>query len=389
MAQGTPQSATGGPELSPAVAIELLKGQKVKGMELVQKPRFDEASIDAWRNQTTHILQQALGEQSYGYYAGAFWNWQTHAITSDDEDEIEQERLADVMRAFPIAMDSLTAAIETLEKLASVKARESSSAQAAEFQAVELLDDQKELLVELVRAEHSVPKERRHKFVVSETMNNPPTVIHEGLPGGLTTTIGDIESLADARMLRTGESSRGGLNFNITPRGFNYVQWFREQVGEPSMRISDDVRRYIGSDAFKEQYESAYRKWTQAEAALWGEDSASQLTTIGHLCRETIQEFADVLVEKHKPQGASSDKAKTVDRVRSVLKQYETNLGRRVKEFLEALLQYWGALSDLIQRQTHGATKEGEPLTWEDAQRVVFQTAVVMWEVDRSLTRMK
>jgi hypothetical protein len=180
-------------------------------MELVQKQRFDEASIDAWRNQTTHILQQALGEQSYGYYAGAFWNWQTHAITSDDEDEIEQERLADVMRAFPIAMDSLTAAIETLEKLASVKARESSSAQAAEFQAVELLDDQKELLVELVRAEHSVPKERRHKFVVSETMNNPPTVIHEGLPGGLTTTIGDIESLADARMLRTGESSRGGL----------------------------------------------------------------------------------------------------------------------------------------------------------------------------------
>ena len=50
-------------------------------------------------------------------------------------------------------------------------------------------------------------------------------------------------------------------------------------------------------------------------------------------------------------------------------------------------MAYWGTLSDLVQRQEHGAAKEGEPLTWEDGQRVVFHTAIVMWEIDRSLLR--
>jgi hypothetical protein len=49
------------------------------------------------------------------------------------------------------------------------------------------------------------------------------------------------------------------------------------------------------------------------------------------------------------------------------------------------LLAYFGTVSDLIQRQEHGAQKEGEGLMWEDARRVVFQTALVMFELDRVL----
>lgn len=48
---------------------------------------------------------------------------------------------------------------------------------------------------------------------------------------------------------------------------------------------------------------------------------------------------------------------------------------------LDALVVYWGTVSDLIQRQEHGAQKEGEALRWEDGRRVVFQTAVVMFEI--------
>jgi hypothetical protein len=33
--------------------------------------------------------------------------------------------------------------------------------------------------------------------------------------------------------------------------------------------------------------------------------------------------------------------------------------------------------------------KEGQPLMWEDARRVVFQTALVMFEVDATLARGK
>lgn len=54
---------------------------------------------------------------------------------------------------------------------------------------------------------------------------------------------------------------------------------------------------------------------------------------------------------------------------------------------MEALLAYWGTVSDLVQRQEHGGQKEGEPLEWEDARRAVLHTAVVMFEVDRVLTR--
>jgi hypothetical protein len=200
---------------------------------------------------------------------------------------------------------------------------------------------------------------------------------------------GDIESLGDANLLRLGRGSRGSLNFEITPFGFRYAKWLRGQIKEPLLRVSDNVRSYLASARFQDQYKVAYQKWTQAEAALWAEDSAKQLTTIGHLCREVLQEFCTVLVEQHQIPAPNPDKTKTADRLRSVFKQYQPTLGQGVTEFLDALLAYWGTLSDLVQRQEHGAAKEGEQLTWEDGQRVVFHTAIIMWEMDRSLVRIR
>ena len=43
-------------------------------------------------------------------------------------------------------------------------------------------------------------------------------------------------------------------------------------------------------------------------------------------------------------------------------------------------------MSDLVQRQEHGAQKEGEDLTYEDARRVLLHTAMVMDECDRILS---
>jgi hypothetical protein len=74
-----------------------------------------------------------------------------------------------------------------------------------------------------------------------------------------------------------------------------------------------------------------------------------------------------------------------VARIRSVLQQHAAKLGTTAAPFLDALLVYWGTVSDLVQRQEHGAQKEGRPLVWEDGRRVVFQTAIVMFEVDRTL----
>lgn len=90
-----------------------------------------------------------------------------------------------------------------------------------------------------------------------------------------------------------------------------------------------------------------------------------------------MQEFATALVDKFRPSDVASDKAHVVARIKAVLEEKKKRLGSTGKQFLDALVAYWGAVSDLVQRQEHGAQKEGSSLTWEDGRRVVFQTAMI------------
>lgn len=258
----------------------------------------------------------------------------------------------------------------------------------AQFKAILLLDHQKELLLALVKAEHAVSPEKRHKFLVSET-HGGTSILHDGFPANFQANTSDIESLGDAQLLRLGNGSRGSIHFSITPLGFKYSQWLREVSGEPIQRVTSETRTYIVSDAFKSRYPLAYEKWAQAEAALWGEDSASQLTTIGHLCREALQEFTSVIVERVQPSNVDTNNTMTVARMRAALAHVAGQLGTTEKPFWDALLAYWGTLGDLVQRQEHGAQKEGKSLEWEDARRVVFQTAVVIFEIDHAVSRLK
>ena len=73
----------------------------------------------------------------------------------------------------------------------------------------------------------------------------------------------------------------------------------------------------------------------------------------------------------------------TVDRVRAALAAVQAS--ESVAAQCDALVRYWGTTSDLAQRQEHGATREGEPLSSEDARRLIFHAALVMYEVDRLL----
>jgi len=100
-----------------------------------------------------------------------------------------------------------------------------------------------------------------------------------------------------------------------------------------------------------------------------------------------MQEFVASCVERFNPPGIDQDKARTVSRLKAVLNHCTQKLGKTEQSFLDALTAYWGEVNDLIQRQEHGAQKEGQQLIWEDGRRVVFQTAVVMFEVDRALSR--
>jgi hypothetical protein len=123
---------------------------------------------------------------------------------------------------------------------------------------------------------------------------------------------------------------------------------------------------------------SAAKAWSHA-------DSQDEATTVGHYCREAMQAFATHLIEQLGVHSADANPAHDVDRIRAVLNHVRPRFGEAEHQLRDALLGYWGAVTDLAQRQEHGGQREGEPLVWEDSRRVVFQTAVLFYEFDRSL----
>ncbi len=72
-------------------------------------------------------------------------------------------------------------------------------------------------------------------------------------------------------------------------------------------------------------------------------------------------------------------------RLKGVFIEKKKVLPSTIHPLLEALIVYWGCVLDIVQRQEHGATKEGEDLVWEDARRAVFNTLTVMFEIDNAI----
>lgn len=245
--------------------------------------------------------------------------------------------------------------------------------------------EQNDLFAEMVEAQRSLPREDRRKFALMKHMRGAD-LLHPGMSGGENVYEGDLEALVEAGLLRPSFGSKGTPLYDITPRGYQYYEKVKKSQDEPVERIEEHVRTLLESGRFQNEYLEAYAKWRDAEEMLWSSDSVEQLSKIGHSCREAMINFVNVLVDRFNPPEVDTDQAKTVNRLRSVLEYRANELGRTERRFLEALTEYWYKVSDLVQRQEHAALREGEELVWEDGRRVVFQTALVMYEVDRSLT---
>jgi hypothetical protein len=251
---------------------------------------------------------------------------------------------------------------------------------------VPLLPEQRDLLAALVEASRNVPAAQREPFMYTETLGGSD-IQHPGLPGKeLPAYAGDLDVLEGEGLLNVTHRQQGVRMFDVSLRGFRVYEELRRHAGTPLRQVEADLMRYLDSDAFQQAYPEAYRKWSEAAAKLWASDSERQLTTIGHLCREAMQAFATTLVDRHQPPDVDQHKARDVNRIRAVLHQQAARVGSTTTPLLDALVSYWKAVSGLAQRQEHGGQKEGRELVWEDGRRVVFQTAVVMFEIDRALT---
>ncbi|MDA3897837.1 MAG: hypothetical protein PF482_17025 [Desulfobacteraceae bacterium] len=253
------------------------------------------------------------------------------------------------------------------------------------FERISLELEQKELFIKLVEASRNVPREERQKFYLSRPIGKSAEILHKGFPNEKIDAFeGDIEILGDNKLLRV-SGYQGVPEFNVTPIGYDYYEFLRTSYSEPIEGIESDVRNFLNMDNFRKKYPKATQKWIDAESLLWKSETQPQYTTIGHLCREAVQEFADEIINVVKPPNIKPDKTKTVARMKSVFEDKEHQIGTTLKPFLDALIAFWGTTIDIIQRQEHGGNKEGEKLVWEDARRVVFQTAIVMYEIEKAI----
>jgi len=250
-----------------------------------------------------------------------------------------------------------------------------------------LEQEQKDLLSTLVETTRNVPEAEREPIRVIQDRNKM-YLQHRGFSGGsIQVYFPNVTALADANLIdiRAGNPTSVQL-IDIKTKGFSYYEELKQETREPSQRLESELRSYIDSAQFRNRYPDAYRKWMEAEALLWGTDPEKQLTTIGHHCREAMQDFADVLVKTHKPPNIDPDKAHTINRLKAVTQHNSNALGQSQVQFLTTLADYWASVEGLVQRQVHGMQKNRD-LVWEDGRRVVFQTLVTMVEIDRALTR--
>ena len=250
----------------------------------------------------------------------------------------------------------------------------------------ELEPEQVQLLSETIEEERALPgdfpRDMRFWFLFSGLSEGE---VLQG-PSGSQRNVAqfDLDELRLAGLIR---NHRNSNEYVITPAGRKQYAHQRVHEEVPAESAEREVRRYLEGGTFAAAYPRASELWAQAQALLWGADSEQELTTVGHKAREATQAFATEVVERYKPDDPDPDPAKVNRRIGAVIAMKLPVLREARANLLKALGDYSEATMDVIQRQEHGAQKEGDPVTWHDASRVVLSVAMVMFELSAALEK--
>ncbi len=169
---------------------------------------------------------------------------------------------------------------------------------------------------------------------------------------------------------------KAGIRKRVTSEGLRKSRAHHRDT--ETGRFEATIVAYVSDESFRARYPVATQKWSDAHSLL--ETAPDRMgSMVGHLCREAIIEFSSNLVERYDvgPFETNQTKAK----IRAVFKADES-VSSTVRRSLDALVAYWETVSDLVQRQEHGTD-----LAEEDGRRLVFQTMLVMREIDAALAR--
>jgi hypothetical protein len=241
---------------------------------------------------------------------------------------------------------------------------------------IELEPEQEKMLLDLLKAGETVDR-RERRWMLLRSFQGDELIG----PGDWESINGD-----DFKILqRAGYLfNSGGQFWNLTPKALKFYEDYR--ADDPVKRTEETMRSLIDASHFQESYPTAYATWTEAERLLFDVNAERHLTVIGHKARETTQQFATRLIELHRPVQFEADPTKVEKRVGAVIAMYRETLSESRRVALEALGSLWRANNGLIQRQEHAGTKEGEPVTRDDARRLVLLTLMLMVELDHALS---
>ena len=244
------------------------------------------------------------------------------------------------------------------------------------------LDPEEVVLIRvLVEAARSVERKYRGGFIAfAQHDPDGPWIDHLGIPEQRQVDGVAYRSLRDMGLLRVVSQGDMAETFDLDKRAFElYDALAGSDVNAVEEQTLDRLRSGRLDDPL---FESALAKWEKAFALLSSSDGDTDLTAVGHHLREAQQEFALAAVrfagrpvEDLKPTHARAN-------VTVALGEWSSVINDDVLASIDAV---WVAADKLAQRLEHGALKEGEALTWEDARGAVFATAFGMSEVARAL----
>lgn len=169
-------------------------------------------------------------------------------------------------------------------------------------------------------------------------------------------------------------------NARITAAGYQRLDEIAAapQIESDLSAVARAVAEYVNGAEFRNGFPGAWRSLQHAIELL--ADVPLKAGIVGYTCREAMQTFATEAVRIRGIRDAPPPEQVT-NRIRAIAAK--EHVGEKTTDFLEALVNYWSKTYDLTQRQAKNAMREGEELTDEDARRVVFHTAMVMYEVSR------
>jgi hypothetical protein len=182
------------------------------------------------------------------------------------------------------------------------------------------------------------------------------------------------------RQMLADAAAKAGIEKRVTPSGLKKT--YEVSVAERTSRLVAHMAAHIDEPAFGTRYPLAYEKW-RAAFDLFEIGAERNAARIGIDCRGAATAFVIELAAAHKvdvPDGSPIAAAS----IRAILRS-AGDRSSRVDAFLDALVKYWGSVMGLVNRQVHEAEAAPGTIRHEDARRALFQTMLVMHEIDSAL----